>query len=86
MPSPDERATRRVSLNGESYLLSPLTESTWIATATGAPKALANTPAATAAFQKAIEAASGCKVTDSDYSREGRQFDAQVDCGRKVAN
>lgn len=86
VPSLDEAVIHKVIVNGENYLLSPLTESTWVVSSTGVPKTLANTPAAVIAFQKAIETASGCKVTDSDYSREGKQFDAQVDCDRKLAN
>ena len=29
----------------------------------------------------AIAKTSGCKVTDVNYSRDGLQLDAQVDCG-----
>ncbi|OZA92818.1 MAG: hypothetical protein B7X59_15330 [Polaromonas sp. 39-63-203] len=28
----------------------------------------------------------GCKVTDSDYSLQGRQLDAQVDCAGRLKN
>lgn len=86
MLSPLDNSTdNKVTVNGESYVLSPLTESTWIATSAGVAKKLVTTLAATAALEKAIETASGCKVTDSDYSRDGKQFDAQVDCDRKLA-
>lgn len=81
VPAPGEPAALKVSVNGETYLLSQLTASTWTATSTGIPKALARTAAGQSGLRQAIEKASGCKVTDSDFSREGRQFDAQVDCG-----
>ena len=80
IPSPGEPQAYKVSVNGETYLLSQLTASTWVAISAGTPKALLNTAAGQAGLRQAIEKTSGCKVTDSDYSREGRQFDAQVDC------
>ena len=79
--SPGEAEVHKVSVNGETYLVSQLTASTWIATSTGVAKPLPSIAAGTAGLRQAIEKTSGCKVTDSDYSREGRQFDAQVDCG-----
>lgn len=79
--SPGDQAEHKVLVSGETYLLRQITASTWIATATSASKPLANTASATAALRDAVEKTSGCKVTDSDYSREGRQFDAQIDCG-----
>jgi hypothetical protein len=39
-----------------------------------------------AALLQAIEQRSGCKVTDSDYSRNGTQLDAQVDCASRLKN
>ena len=81
IPSPGEAVAQKVSVNGETYLVSQLTASTWTATTTGVAKPLPSTAASTAGLRQAIEKTSGCKVTDSDYSREGRQFDAQVDCG-----
>ena len=80
MPLPAEPAAHAVTVGSDTYLVKQLTESTWTASSTGNPKALANTPAGTAALRLAVEKTSGCKVTDSDYSREGKQFDAQVNC------
>ena len=80
IPSPGEAVAHKVSVNGETYLVSQLTASTWIATSVGVAQPLPNTAAGTAGLRQAIEKTSGCKVTDSDYSREGKQFDAQVDC------
>lgn len=72
----------KISLNGESYSLTQLTASTWTATASGPSKNVNRGAGLTAGLRQAIEKTSGCKVTDSDYSQAGRQFDAQVDCGR----
>ena len=80
-PSPGEPAVHKVSVQGETYALSQLTASTWTATAAANAKAFAGSAIGTAELRQAIEKMSGCKVTDSDYSRQGRQFDAQVDCG-----
>ena len=81
-----ELAAHPVSVNGESYVLKQITESTWTASTAGRPALLPATSASTAALQRAVEKTSGCKVTDSDYSSEGKQFDAQVDCGSSLAN
>jgi hypothetical protein len=81
MPLPGEPAAHRVVVDGETFTLRQITESTWTASAASGLKALAATPASTAALQRAVERVSGCAVTDSDYARQGRQFDAQVDCG-----
>lgn len=84
IPLPGEPAAHRVTVGGDSYIVKQITEGTWTANSTGSPKALANTPAGTAALRLAVEKTSGCTVTDSDYSREGKQFDAQVNCpGRR---
>lgn len=77
---------RSVTLDGDSYIVRQITESTWTASAAGSQKILARTPAATASLQKAVEMVSGCSVTDSDYSRQGTQFDAQVSCAGDLAN
>ena len=64
-------------IGGDGYVIQPLTAGTWTAT----PQT--NQPAAESSrteLIRAIEAASGCKVTNSDYSNGHRQFDAQVDC------
>ena len=77
---------RNVTLGGESYVVRQITESTWTASAAGNQKILTATPAAAASLQKAVEMVSGCSVTDSDYSRQGTQFDAQVSCAGSLAN
>ena len=72
----------KITLNGEIYSLTQLTASTWTVTASGPSKTLNQGVGLTEGLRQAIEKTSGCKVTDSDYSQAGRQFDAQVDCGR----
>lgn len=81
---PGEPMPHKVSVNGEVFILRQLTESTWTANSTGILKPLPSTPVSTAMLQEAVEKTSGCKVTDSDFSRQGKQFDAQVDCGSKL--
>ena len=39
-----------------------------------------------AALIDAVARTSGCKVTDVNYSRDGLQLDAQVDCGGLPGN
>ncbi len=81
-----EPPARSVTLGGESYVVRQITESTWTASAAGSSKILATTPGASASLQKAVEMVSGCRVTDSDYSRQGTQFDAQVSCAGGLGN
>jgi hypothetical protein len=73
-------------VDGQLYDIGRLTDSTW----TAITQAGAGTPTAGAAHRiavlQAIERASGCKVTDSDYSLEGRQLNAQVDCTSRLKN
>lgn len=76
---------KRVSIDGRTYLVSQLTAGTWTATSQGATQ-LPSTPQGRTALREAIEKTSGCKVTDSDYSRSGMQFDAQVDCAGQLKN
>ena len=85
MPLPNEPVAQKVSVEGETHLLTQITDSTWTARS-AVRKPLASTPASTAALRLAVEQASGCKVTDSDYSGQGRQFDAQVSCDSKRPN
>lgn len=82
----NEPVAHRVSVNGDAYLLRQITDSTWTASAEGSLKTLEATSASTAALRHAVEKTSGCQVTDSDYSRQGSQFDAQVDCGGSLEN
>ncbi len=86
MPVPNAPATQTISINDQKYLLTRITESTWTARTSGSAKTLNAGPANTAALRLAVEQASGCNVTDSDYSSEGRQFDAQVLCDSKLGN
>ena len=75
-----------VVVDGQLYGIGRLTESTW----TAIPQPGASTPSDGAAHRiavtQAIERASGCKVTDSDYSLAGRQLNAQVDCANRLKN
>jgi hypothetical protein len=80
----DPRA-QRVNVEGRTYLISPLTAGTWTATSPNASQ-VSSTPSGRAALLQAIEQSSGCKVTDADYSRGGRQLDAQVDCASRLKN
>ena len=66
------------------YRVAPLTASTWTATAIDSTRPLSTDANSRAAQLDAIEKHSGCKVTDSDYSGQGRQLDAQVDCGSRL--
>ena len=65
-------------MGGDSYVIRQLTASTWTATTSGLTRVLADD--AKAGVLNAIERSSGCRVTDSDFSLQGRQLDAQVDC------
>ena len=70
----------RLSMGGESYFVRQITESTWTVSSAVSLKVLNTMPEATARLKQAIEKTSGCMVTDSDFSSQGRQFDAQVEC------
>jgi hypothetical protein len=85
-PGGDLPDRRTAVVDGQIYDIGRLTESTW--TAISQPGASASTAAAAhrIAVLEAIEQASGCKVTDSDYSLEGRQLNAQVDCASGLKN
>ena len=73
-------------IGGDAYSITQITASTWTATAPGSSKPLASNAASKAELLDAIEKASGCKVTDSDYSHHGTQLDAQVECGSRFKN
>lgn len=85
-PAPGEPVAHKVNMDGTPYLLSQLTASTWTATTAGMARPLVSSLSHKTALLQAIEKTSGCKVTDSDYSRQGRQLDIQVDCGSKLKN
>jgi hypothetical protein len=84
LPSATGTAEQRVSIDGRTYQIGQLTNSTWIATPSGIGKPLAITQSSRSALLDAIAKTSGCKVTDSDLSRQGLQLDAQVDCDSKL--
>ena len=78
--------SHRVSVEGRTYLISQLTAGTWTATASNAASEVDGSASGRTALLQAIEQRSGCKVTDSDYSRNGKQLDAQVDCASRLKN
>lgn len=85
-PSLEKITATTVNIAGESWVIAQLTAGTWTATAAGAPQVISGSAARKAALLSAIEQASRCKVTDSDYSRQGMQLDAQVDCSSRIRN
>ena len=82
----EKSSSTTVQLADNAYIISQLTAGTWTATVAGHAKGITGTPPGKAALLSAIEKASGCKVTDSDYSRQGMQLDAQVECGGRLKN
>jgi hypothetical protein len=85
-PAGDLPAKSAVVVDGQLYDIGRLTESTWTAIPPPGASSPTNGAAHRLAVLQAIERASGCKVTDSDYQLEGRQLDAQVDCASKLKN
>jgi hypothetical protein len=85
-PATELSSRRAVVVDGQLYDIGALTESTW--TAIAPPGAISPTNGTThrLAVLQAIERASGCKVTDSDYQMEGQQIDAQLDCASRLKN
>lgn len=75
-----------VNIAGDAYVISQLTASTWTATAADPARVISGNVPGKSRLLSAIEQASHCKVTDSDYSRQGKQLDAQVDCGGRLKN
>ena len=76
----------RTRIGGDDYVITQLTASTWTATSTKVGTPLSKVAAHRNALLQAIEAQSGCKVSDSDFSRQGLQFDAQVECKGALKN
>lgn len=76
---PSAGGSSRVTIDGNAYDLTRLTEGTWTVTP-AKPGAAAMQAGSRNRLIAAVESASGCKVTDSDYSQQGLQFDAQVEC------
>ena len=77
-------SNQKISIDNRNYVISQLTAGTWTASTSGTATAM--TSDTRAALLAAIEKASGCKVTDSDLSRQSHQLDAQVDCGSRMKN
>lgn len=73
-------------VDGQLYDIGRLTESTWTAISQQRTGTSTAGPAHRIAVILAIERTSGCKVTNSDYSIEGRQLNAQVDCASRLKN
>ena len=87
LPSPTgDPVVHKLSVAGQPYLLRQLTAGTWTASAPGEASLVSSTSLNRAALLQAIEKISGCKVTDSDYSHQGAQLDAQVDCASHLKN
>ena len=73
---------RVIYIGGSGYVISQLTASTWTARATSKQPLTGGRAASHIELIGAIEQVSGCKVTDSNYSGQYSQLDAQLDCGR----
>jgi hypothetical protein len=80
------QSAEHVTPGGDNYLIRQLTAGTWTATSIGMARHLPTGADSKASMLSAIEQTSGCKVTDSNYSRHGFQLDAQVDCGDRIKN
>ena len=85
-PGGDLPDRRVVLVDGQRYDIGPLTDSTWTAISQPGASVPNSGAAHRLAVLQAIERASGCKVSDSDYSLEGRQLDAQLDCVSRLKN
>jgi hypothetical protein len=83
MRAAQSSAAQKVELNGLSYQVEQITASTWTATPPVGPP---NAAQQSVALVKAIEKASGCKVTDSSLGQQGTALNAQVDCGGRLKN
>lgn len=79
-PAAREDGRQIARVGGSTYVIQQLTDSTWTLTASGTLKPLPTAATDRASLLEAIEQRSGCKVTDSDYARQGVQLDAQVRC------
>ncbi len=76
-------AAQKVEFDGLSYQVEQITASTWTAMP---PAGHPNSAQQKVALVKAIEKASGCKVTDSSLGQQGTALNAQVDCGSRLKN
>lgn len=78
-------SAERVTVSGQMVLIGPLTASTWTVTSADA-RNLGEAPSLRPALLQAIEQRSGCRITDSAYTGNGKQLDAQVDCASRLSN
>ena len=85
-PGGDLPDRRVVLVDGQRYEIGRLTESTWTAISQPGARVPHSGAAHRLAVLQAIERASGCRVSDSDYSLEGRQLNAQLDCISRLKN
>ena len=85
-PGGDLPERRVLVVDGQRYEIGRLTESTWTAISRPGASASALGAAHRLAVLHAIERASGCRVSDSDYALEGRQLNAQLDCVSRLKN
>ena len=77
---------QKVQVGGDSYLISQITAGTWMAVAQDSGKPVPRSLVGRALLLNAIAKTSGCRVTDTNYSPDGLQLDAQVDCGGLTRN
>lgn len=86
-PKPGFADRRAVVVDGKTYEMGQLTESTWTAIGQAESTPTAGlSPEHRSAVIREIERLSKCRVTESDYLVEARQLDAQVDCARRLQN
>ena len=85
-PGGDLPDRRVLVVDGQRYEVGRLTESTWTAISQPGASPTNRSAAHRLAVLQAIERASGCRVSDSDYSLEGRQLNAQLDCVNRLKN
>ncbi len=84
--APDRPAERTLRIGGDAYVISQITASTWSATGARSAGELTAGSSSRLALLAEIERLSGCKVTNSDFSRPTGQLDAQVACAGQLNN
>ena len=82
----DAPLERTMRIGGDAYVISQITAVTWSAAGTRSTNELTEKSSSRLALLSEIERLSGCKVTNSDYSRQTKQLDAQVDCAGRLKN
>lgn len=80
-PAPGLRG--QLTLDDQADLMQELTAGTWTVISQKTNAAVPQGERSKAAMLSAIEKTSGCRVSDSDYSPDGSQLDAQLDCERR---